>query len=220
MNYLIDPLSNKVKGARFTLPEAQGLLAGLGVVILLVSMVTGLFGGRFGLEKLPFPAARGREAANADGNPTGLARILFGQYVFAFELTGALLITAALGAIMLTHRERLVPRVTQKTLSKRRVFENAHVAGLPAPGVFARHNSVDTPALLPDGTPSELSVSRVLRARGQERSPAGLSAPVRSITDDIAGHRGLTGTGAPDDERVDATGRAVEETAIEEGHDR
>ena len=28
-----------------------------------------------------------------------------------------------------------------------------HPGPLPAPGVFARHNAVDTPALLPDGTP-------------------------------------------------------------------
>jgi fluoroquinolone resistance protein len=33
LNYLIDPISNKVKGARFSFPEAQGLLAGLGVII-------------------------------------------------------------------------------------------------------------------------------------------------------------------------------------------
>ena len=33
LNYLIDPLSNQVRGARFSLPEAQGLLAGLGVKI-------------------------------------------------------------------------------------------------------------------------------------------------------------------------------------------
>ena len=38
--------------------------------------------------------------------------------------------------------------------------------------MLARHNAVGTPALLPDGTPSELSVSRTLRARGSVR-PAG-----------------------------------------------
>ena len=32
-NYLIDPIHNKVKGAKFSLPEAMGLLKGLGVVI-------------------------------------------------------------------------------------------------------------------------------------------------------------------------------------------
>jgi NADH-quinone oxidoreductase subunit J len=51
------------------------------------------------------------------------------------------------------------------------VLENRNVAGLPAPGVYARHNAVDTPALLPDGTPSQLSVSRVLTAREQVTEP-------------------------------------------------
>jgi len=32
-NYVIDPVGNKIRGARFSMPEAQGLLAGLGVVI-------------------------------------------------------------------------------------------------------------------------------------------------------------------------------------------
>jgi NADH-quinone oxidoreductase subunit J len=41
-----------------------------------------------------------------------------------------------------------------------------HPGPLPSPGVFARHNAVDTPALLPDGTPSEISVSRTLQSRG------------------------------------------------------
>ena len=35
----------------------------------------------------------------------------------------------------------------------------------------ARHNAVDTPALLPDGTPSKESVSRVLVAREQVARP-------------------------------------------------
>jgi NADH-quinone oxidoreductase subunit J len=43
------------------------------------------------------------------------------------------------------------------------------VTPLPAPGTYARHNAVDIPALLPDGSISELSVSATLRARGQIR---------------------------------------------------
>ena len=69
--------------------------------------------------------------------------------------------------MVLAHRQRLLPKPTQREWSQRRIRENRYVAGLPAPGVYARHNAVDTPALLPDGTPSELSVSRVLRARQQ-----------------------------------------------------
>ena len=33
VNYLIDPIANRVRGARFSLAEAQGLLAGLGVIL-------------------------------------------------------------------------------------------------------------------------------------------------------------------------------------------
>ena len=57
-----------------------------------------------------------------------------------------------------------------------------HLGPLPPPGVFARHNAVDTPALLPDGTASEASVSRVLAARGTVRSaPRDVDAVQRSI---------------------------------------
>jgi NADH-quinone oxidoreductase subunit J len=50
--------------------------------------------------------------------------------------------------------------------------QGKHPGALPSPGVFARHNAVDTPALLPDGTPSELSVSHVMIARGVVRDIA------------------------------------------------
>jgi NADH-quinone oxidoreductase subunit J len=120
-----------------------------------------------------FGAAVGLGDANADGNVPGVAQLLFSNYVFAFEVTSALLITAALGAMVLAHRERLTPKPTQKDLAQQRMRDYAdrgvHPGALPSPGFFARHNSNDTPALLPDGTPSELSVSRVLRARGTVR---------------------------------------------------
>jgi NADH-quinone oxidoreductase subunit J len=106
-------------------------------------------------------------------NVPGIAQLLFSKYVFAFELTSALLITAALGAMVLAHRERLSPKLSQRDMALRRMRDYAdrgvHPGALPNPGMFARHNSVDTPALLPDGTPSELSISRVMRARGTVR---------------------------------------------------
>ena len=101
-----------------------------------------------------------------------MAELVFGRYVFVFEITSALLITAALGAMLLAHRERIGARPSQRAWSQRRVRDNVNVAGLPAPGVYARSNAVDTPALLPDGTPSELSVSRVLTAREQNVAPS------------------------------------------------
>ncbi len=91
--------------------------------------------------------------------------------MWIFEATSALLITAALGAMVLAHRERLGRAPNQREWSQRRFKEGRYLAGLPAPGVYARHNAVDTPALLPDGTPSEVSVSRVLTARDQVAGP-------------------------------------------------
>jgi NADH-quinone oxidoreductase subunit J len=65
-----------------------------------------------------------------------------------------------------------------------------HPGPLPAPGVFARHNAVDTPALLPDGSPSELSISRVLAARGTVRSAPELADDIDVVT------RGLVDDGS------------------------
>jgi NADH-quinone oxidoreductase subunit J len=115
----------------------------------------------------------GLTEANQDGNVQGLANLIFSRYVFAFEVTSALLITAALGAMMLAHRERQGARVTQQDLSRQRFRGGQHPAPLPGPGVYARHNAVDTPALLPDGSPAEVSVSKVLLARGDVRRVPG-----------------------------------------------
>ena len=122
-------------------------------------------------------------ANGGSGNLTGIATLIFTTYVFPFEATSALLITAALGAMVLAHRERTSPKLTQRDLSKRRVA-SGRPTPLPSPGVFALHNAVDMPALLPDGTPSELSVSPVLTRReigdgGATRPPAA-DAPRRS----------------------------------------
>ncbi|MGW0016806.1 NADH-quinone oxidoreductase subunit J [Rhodococcus sp. NPDC003382] len=108
-----------------------------------------------------------------DGHVAGLAELLFVRYVWAFELTGALLVTATIGAMVLTHRERTGERLGQKELARRRFREwgaagepEVRVTPLPSPGVYARRNAVDVPARLPDGSYSPLSVSRVLEARG------------------------------------------------------
>ncbi len=125
-------------------------------------------------------------ATNAEtGNITGMAELIFGPYVWIFEVTSALLITAALGAMVLAHRERLSPKVTQAQWAARRIKDNKNVAGLPAPGVYARHNAVDTPALLPDGSPSDLSVSRVLVARDQVATTDGIRDVERHLEREI-----------------------------------
>jgi NADH-quinone oxidoreductase subunit J len=155
-----DSLIETIRGQRLA-----ATLLGLGTVVLLLSVIG----------NVTYPPTVGMATVNQDGNIGAIAAKIFGSYVWAFEVTSALLITAALGAMVLAHRERLTPKPTQREMSIKRIRDGAIKAPLPAPGVFARHNAVDTPALLPDGTPSELSVSRVLVARGQS-----LSAPDRA----------------------------------------
>ena len=112
--------------------------------------------------------AIGLDAANSMGNVKGIAQLLFSTYVWPFEVVSALLITAALGAMVLAHHQSIQVRPTQRQLSTQRFRGEslANAAGLPAPGVFARHNAVDVPALLPDGTPAANSINATLQARG------------------------------------------------------
>lgn len=151
------------------------LVLALGLAVLLGSSVAQVSFG-------PVPPI---SQMNADGNVNGLATLIFGRYIWVFELTGVLLVIAAMAAMVLAHRERLLPKPSQREWSQQRVRENRYVAGLPAPGVYARHNAVDTPALLPDGTPSELSVSRVLAARDQLRAPSEHTAGEADLTLEI-----------------------------------
>ncbi|CAB4918903.1 unannotated protein [freshwater metagenome] len=149
-----DSLTETIRGLR---PIA--ITAALGFGGLMVSLI-----GRASLGREPI----GLETANAAGNVQGLAQLLFSTYVWPFEVVSALLITAALGAMVLAHHQREVARPTQRELSEQRFRSGslATAAGLPGPGVFARHNAVDVPALLPDGSPAPASISETLRTRG------------------------------------------------------
>jgi NADH-quinone oxidoreductase subunit J len=129
------------------------------------------FGGLF--VSLIGRATLGRDAvglkeANANGNVEALAQQFFSTYVWPFEVVSALLITAALGAMVLAHHQRSVARPTQReqSIARFRSGSLAGAAGLPSPGVFARHNAVDVPALLPDGSAAPTSISATLKARG------------------------------------------------------
>jgi NADH-quinone oxidoreductase subunit J len=149
-----DSLKETIKGQRWL-----AALCGLGFGVLLFA----------GIGNASLTHFNGLGRVNSAGHVEGLAALIFTKYVFAFELTGALLITAAVGAMVLTHRERTERAATQRELSERRVRGGVQVPPLPAPGVYARHNAVDIAGLLPDGTPSELTVSATLRSRGQIR---------------------------------------------------
>jgi NADH-quinone oxidoreductase subunit J len=164
--------------------RGQRALAVIGGLLLGVLLVTGV-------SQMALGTVVGLDAVNTDGNIQALANILFSQYVFGFETTSALLITAALGAMVLAHRERLTAKEDQASLAAQRMRDYAesgkHVGPLPSPGVFARHNAVDTPALLPDGTAAESSVSRVLAARGTVRSAPAMADHIEEIQRQLEG---------------------------------
>jgi NADH-quinone oxidoreductase subunit J len=131
------------------------IIVGVGFGILMIA----------GIGSVSVAGFTGLAQANAGGNVEGLAALIFTQYLWAFELTGALLITAALGAMVLAHRERFERRKTQRELAAERFRPGGHATTMPNPGVYARHNAVDVAARLPDGTGSELSVSAILQQR-------------------------------------------------------
>ena len=151
----------------------ETLRAQRAVTVLLALGFGGLIVAGIGRTTFPDPVGVGQANDAAGGHVEAIAELIFTQYVFPFEVISALLIIAAVGAMVLTHRERLVPRKTQRELSAERT-RSTHPTPLPTPGVYARHNAVDTPALLPDGSPEDTSVPEQLRLRGSSRAKASI----------------------------------------------
>jgi len=141
-----DSLVETIRGQRLA-----AAVFGIGLLVLL-SLVIG---------HAAIGPAASPKAAFGSTNLSGIARLLFTTYVFPFEVTSALLITAALGAMVLAHRERTTPKPSQRSLSRQRIASD-HPTPLPGPGTYAQHNAVDMPARLPDGSTSDLSVSEVI----------------------------------------------------------
>jgi NADH-quinone oxidoreductase subunit J len=159
--------------------RGQRVWAGIGGIAFAVLLIVGIGHAAIGTSHSP------SAAPYSSGNLTGIARLIFTTYVFPFEATSALLITAALGAMVLAHRERTSPKPTQRQLARRRVASR-QVAPEPPPGVYALHDAVDMPALLPDGSTTDRSVSRAVSQRDidlgrdpQERVAADLDAEKR-----------------------------------------
>ncbi len=193
-----DSVVETIRGQRLA-AVAVGVLFGVTVAVGVAQTTLGVV---VGLDK-----------ANAEGNVGAIGVLLFSRYVFAFEVTSALLITAALGAMVLAHQERFTPKATQRTLARQRLQDYATsgrpLGPLPTPGVYARHNAVDTPALLPDGRTSPLSISRSLQARGNVRQA--LVGDVDETLEQIGeGEKRRTTTGNPDPRR--GRGAAEEST--------
>lgn len=157
---------------------------------------------------LGFVVATGVLHSNPDGldpvnkeygtNVHGLAALIFGRYFYIFEVTAALLITGAIGAMVFAHGEQLRRRPTQRTQLADRMSAyaktGAPIAPRPGAGVYARSNSIELPALLPDGSESEDSKSEILLARGAVVDTDQLVAPtteafgvIRETTNELMG---------------------------------
>ena len=124
------------------------------------------------------------DAAGSGGNVPGLGRLIFTEYLFAFELTSALLITAALGAMVLAYAQSAqhAKPGQRATVQARLRGEHDRISPLPGPGVFATANSVAVPALLPDGSIAPESISAIIDA-----------TPVAPTDDVLPDARALTG---------------------------
>ncbi|WP_369798454.1 NADH-quinone oxidoreductase subunit J [Mycobacterium sp. URHB0044] len=153
-----DSLVETIRGQRLA---AIGVGAAFGILLIA------------GIGNVSVAGFSGLGEANRNGNVEGLAALIFTRYLWAFELTSALLITATLGAMLLAHRERFDRRKTQRELSIERFAAGGHATPRPNPGVYARHNAVDVPARLPDGSDADDSVSAILPRRSMSVSSNG-----------------------------------------------
>jgi NADH-quinone oxidoreductase subunit J len=180
----VDSLKETIRGQR-----AWALLGGIAFGVLLI---VGIGHASIGSASASFTST-----ANQANNLTGIATLIFTTYVYPFEITSALLITAALGAMVLAHRERTGPKLTQRDLSRQKVA-SGQVAPEPPPGVYALHDAVDLPAMLPDGSASDRSVSKAISQRdlGLGRDPG------EEVAEDLAAG-----------ERIDAE-RAIETATL------
>jgi NADH-quinone oxidoreductase subunit J len=160
-----DSLKETIKGQR--------VWAGIGGIAFMVLLIVGV--GHASIGSAPATLSH-----NQAGNLTGLAKLIFTTYVYPFEVTSALLITAALGAMVLAHRERTSPKPTQREVARRKI-ESGQVQPEPPPGVYALHNAVDLPAMLPDGSTTDRSVSTAISQRDLDLG----RDPQAQITEDI-----------------------------------
>jgi NADH-quinone oxidoreductase subunit J len=136
-----DSLVETLRGQR-----VAALLAGLAFALLVAISIGRAFSGRV-QAGLSGPNGGNTNSANVNN----IANLLFSRYLFAFELTSALLIVAAVGAMVLAHIERDGPKPTQKALARERI-RSGRPQPLPGPGVLSSGNAVGTPGLLPDGS--------------------------------------------------------------------
>jgi NADH-quinone oxidoreductase subunit J len=164
-------------------------LGGIGLAVLLVGMLSRAFAGVTAIGLVTVNGTGG-------GNVANLGRILYTDYLFPFELTSALLITAAVGAMVLAFTERAKQgRLTQRERVEARI-RGARPSPLPGPGVFATVNSVATPALLPDGSVAPESLSELIESTARNRVEDDVHSVASAGTE--PGRRAVHGPVPPD----------------------
>ena len=130
-------------------------------------------------------ASDGAEGGN--GNIPAIAELLFTRYLLAFEVTSALLITAAVGAMVLAHIEREPgSRQSQKELSRAR-FLTDRPQTLPGPGVYARANSVAAPGAAARRRSGRELLATGIEPQGSTRCRAPRAAEQLGSPDDALG---------------------------------
>lgn len=162
-----DSLKETLKGQRWL---ALGCSLGFGILLIA------------GIGNASLSTFNGLGAANTrhGGNVEGLANLIFTKYVFAFEITGALLITATVGAMVLTHRERTERAKTQREMSEERV-RGKHLRRSPhpasTPGTTRWTSPVCSPTARRPSSPSCRRCVSAARSVTSRSSPSPISRP-------------------------------------------
>ena len=164
-----DSLKETLKGHK-----VAAIVAALAFVVLLIlavgnAVTTGVIG-------TDHPMGLGQANAAGGDNVKLLAELVFTKYVIVFEATSALLITAAVGTMVLAHGE-----ADKKKTQRERVTDRM--------AVYARTNQIGAPALLPDGTVAQDSVSGTLATRGAIIDAGELRAPTHRAFASISAAR-------------------------------
>ena len=180
-----DSLKETLKGHK-----VAAIIAALAFVVLLIlavgnAVTTGVIGA-------DHPVGLGQANAAGGDNVKSLAELVFTKYVIVFEATSALLITAAVGTMVLAHGEADKKKSQRERVTDRMAAyaeHGSHPGVRPNSGVYARTNQIGAPALLPDGTVAQDSISGTLATRGAIIDAGELKAPTHRAFASISAAR-------------------------------
>ena len=180
-----DSLKETLKGHK-----VAAMIAALAFVVLLIlavgnAVTTGVIG-------TDYPVGLGQASTAGGNNVKSLAELVFTKYVIVFEATSALLITAAVGTMVLAHGEADKKKSQRERVTDRMAAyaeHGSHPGVRPNSGVYARTNQIGAPALLPDGTVAQDSISGTLATRGAIIDAGELKAPTHRAFASISAAR-------------------------------